>query len=58
MFFPDSDNRMPDTEFVFSSKLSLDEIRDILRSLIDSHIMLQTVQPIESYTEERNIDIT
>ena len=44
---------MPDVEFEFKSRLSLDEILDILRKQVDSHVMMDTLKPFEEYTGER-----
>ncbi len=48
----DKDSHNPKLEF--SSELELDEIKDILRKIEDGHVMLQTIQPIEKYTGERD----
>ncbi len=46
-----------DTELTFNVNLPLDHIMEIIREQQDSHVMLQTVQPIEKYTGERNYSI-
>lgn len=51
------DLTFPDAEFEFETKLTLDEIILILKGIIDSHVMYQTVKPISEYTGERNYDL-
>lgn len=51
------DGEFPDSEFIFSCDLSLEEVQDSIRAVEDSHVMLQTVQPIERYTGERDYNI-
>jgi hypothetical protein len=48
---------LPDCNVVFKSSLGLDIIRDIIRLIPDCHVALQTIQPIETYTGERNWDL-
>jgi hypothetical protein len=48
---------IPDVDVIFESDLSLDEIRDKIREVIDGHVMLQTVKPIDEYTAERDYDL-
>lgn len=47
----------PDFEASFASVLSLKEIRNLLRLVLDGHVMLQTVARAEDYTGERNYDL-
>jgi len=47
----------PDCDLEFSTTLSLEQIRDLLKLIPDSHVMLQTVELAENYTGERNYDI-
>ncbi len=50
----DDDNiSMPDTEFTFSSDLSIEIMNSILNGLNDCHVMYQTLQLHENYTGER-----
>jgi len=44
---------MPDFEFEFKSRLTLDEILAILRKQVDSHVMMETLKPSDEYTGER-----
>ena len=44
----------PDTELTFGSGLTATQIRGILRSIEDGHVMLQTIMRIEKYTGERD----
>lgn len=48
---------IPDVDIAILSPLSLDEIRDIIRTIPDSHVMLQTVQLEQDYTGERDYDL-
>ena len=51
------DAQFPDRELIFSSYLSLEEIKNHIREVEDGHVMLQTVQPIEKYIGERDYNI-
>jgi hypothetical protein len=51
------DKELPDIEFEFETELALDEIIMTLQDIDDSHVMYQTVQPIEKYTGERDYDL-
>jgi hypothetical protein len=44
-------------EFEFETDLTLDKIILILQNLTDTHVMYQTVKPIEEYTGERDYKI-
>jgi len=44
---------MPDVEFEFKSRLTLDEILAILSNQVDSHIMMLTLRLLEEYTGKR-----
>lgn len=44
---------MPDIEFEFKSRLTLDEILAILSTQVDSHVMMDTLRPFEEYTGKR-----
>jgi len=44
---------MPDVEFEFKSRLTLDEILAILSNQVDSHVMRDTLRPFDEYTGER-----
>lgn len=44
----------PDVEFEFMTALELDEIELILEEIQDSHVMCQTVKPLDEYDGERN----
>lgn len=43
--------------FTFESILNRNEIIDRMREIEDSHVMMQTIQPTEEYTGERDFDI-
>lgn len=51
------DEELPDVEFEFETELALDEIIMTLKDIDDSHVMYQTVQPIEKYNGERDYDL-
>lgn len=50
-------NRMPDVAFEFEIDLELSEVIDLLKTIPDSHIMYETVEPIEQYDGERNYKV-
>lgn len=50
-------DELPDVEVTFYSDDSLDEIRDVMRQIIDGHVMWQTVAPIAEYTGQRNFEV-
>ena len=43
----------PDVEFTFDSAVNKERIKDILRMIPDSHVMIETLKPLEEYTGER-----
>ena len=45
---------LPDCEWVFSSPNTLDDIRVIVRTIPDSHVILQTLNLEQDYTGIRN----
>jgi hypothetical protein len=45
---------VPDVVVTFETESSLSEIKSKLKEVPDSHVMLQTVMPINEYTGERN----
>jgi len=45
---------MPDVEFEFKSRLTLDEILAVLSNQVDSHVMMDTLRPLEEYTGDRS----
>jgi len=49
---------MPDIEVELMTPLPLNELRNMMREVEDGHVMLQTVQPIERYTGERDYDLS
>jgi len=51
------DLRYPDVEVEIEVDLSLKELRDIMRQIVDSHVMVQTVAQNDEYTGERNYDL-
>ncbi len=44
---------IPDVEFEFETKKSLDFVFNILTDIPDSHVMIETVNPISEYTGVR-----
>jgi hypothetical protein len=47
----------PDVEVEVEVDLSLDELRDTMRRVVDGHVMVQTVARNSEYTGERDYDI-
>lgn len=47
----------PDVELEIEVNLSLEELRDAMRQVVDGHVMVQTVARKEKYTGERNYDL-
>lgn len=47
----------PDVEVEIETSLSLNELRDLMRQVVDGHVMVQTVAPTDEYTGERNYDL-
>jgi len=45
--------RFPDVDVEFSCDESLEDIKKALETIIDSHVMLETVALLENYTGER-----
>jgi len=43
----------PDVEVVIDSEMSIEDWRECLSVIPDSHVMVDTVQPIELYTGHR-----
>jgi len=49
----------PDMEFMLILKdVDFEKIKNYIRSIEDSHVMLQTVQPLENYTGNRDYNIS
>lgn len=46
--------RLPDVELIFRTELSLNTLKEVLKNQSDSHVMLETINPVELYTGERN----
>ena len=44
---------LPDVEFEFKSRLSMDDVLSILCKQPDSHVMIETLKPFDEYTGER-----
>ena len=44
---------LPDVEFEFITNLTSEQILEILSKQVDSHVMMDTLKPIEEYTGER-----
>ena len=47
---------VPDVEVVFTTEMSMDFFLAEMKEVDDSHVMIQTLEPEESYTGERNWD--
>lgn len=45
--------RYPDCVLEFKSSLTMNEIKAILKTIPDGHVMLETVNPAERYTGDR-----
>jgi hypothetical protein len=49
---------LPDTiNELTVNTLTLEQLRDIMRKVVDGHVMVQTVQPKHLYTGERDFDL-
>jgi hypothetical protein len=51
------DELFPDVDFEFETDLTLDEIIFKLKNINDSHVMYQTIKPINEYTGSRNYEL-
>ena len=50
--------RLPDVDaLVIVDGLSLDQVRDVLRTVVDGHVMLETIALPKDYTGERNSEV-
>lgn len=49
-----SNQLFPNVELEFKSDESLDQIKDAIKSIPDSHVMLETVAPMKDYTGSRD----
>jgi len=47
----------PDVEVEIISPLKIDEIQNLMRKVVDGHVMVQTIAPLDSYTGERDLSI-
>lgn len=47
----------PDVEVEIETSLSLHELQDLMRQVVDGHVMVQTVASAAEYTGERNCDL-
>jgi hypothetical protein len=47
----------PDVEVELEIGLSLEEIRDVMRRVVDGHVMVQTIARSEEYTGERDYEL-
>jgi hypothetical protein len=47
----------PDVEVELRIGLSLEELRDVMRRVVDGHVMVQTVARTAEYTGERDYDL-
>lgn len=56
-FKMERDKDLPDCEFEFDLDLELSEVIMILKTIPDSHVMYQTVNPIGQYTRVRNYNL-
>ena len=48
--------RFPDCEVVMGSNLQLDEIKQQMNEIPDSHVMIETIKPYDQYTGERTFE--
>ena len=48
---------LPDMEVEMSINAGIERVRIAIRDIEDSHVILQTIQPLALYTGERDIDI-
>ncbi len=46
-------NTLPDVEVTFETKMNLRNVKRLLAKVVDGHVMLETVAPVELYTGER-----
>lgn len=46
---------IPDVELTFESKLTIDELKEILNTIEDSHVMIETLSEASFYTGDRKI---
>lgn len=46
----------PDVEFTFDSAVNRERIQSILRTIPDSHVMIETLKPLDKYTGERTTE--
>lgn len=53
----DPEKRFPDVVITFQCNLELHELRAMMRTIEDSHVMLQTIAPADQYTGKRNYEI-
>jgi hypothetical protein len=51
------DELLPDVDFEFETDLTLDAIIFKLKNINDSHVMYQTIKPINEYTGARNYEL-
>ena len=51
-----SDPDFPDEDIEFSSLKAIDEIRQVMREIEDSHVMLQSLNFADEYTGDRYYD--
>ena len=47
----------PDVECDLEINLGIDEVREIMKLQLDSHVMIQTINDLENYTSERDFTI-
>jgi hypothetical protein len=47
------DEHFPDCELVFTTTLTIHELRAEIRKIVDSHVMLQTLEFFANYTGNR-----
>jgi hypothetical protein len=47
----------PDVEVELQTSLDMEALRDLMRQIEDSHVMIQTLTLKEQYTGERNYDL-
>lgn len=53
----DQDGLFPDCEVTIDTECTIEEIRTVMRSVVDGHTMVQTLQSESEYDGIRNYDL-
>lgn len=51
-----SSNGLPDVDVILQSLVSVSDLTEVMRGVADSHVMIQTLNPVATYTGERDYD--